>query len=245
MKKENLEKINRFFAKTLGCTDDFLKDSESDIFIRRETTGYNEDHGKNGVNIFLRNDEKIVSCHPSILGEVQSLEKFLPDLEVSKTSLEEKGLRVEEFHGPAFLGFVDEENFQLVESDARKLGEVDAEQVSKLKEKGDEEEVQNSIEDFDPEEYEGFGKFVDGRLVALSSHQKWGDDIAFISVFVSPEFRGKGFGKQVVSEASEAALGENLIPCYRTLEKWKSSVNLAKNLGFEKYATTYLVRLRT
>jgi GNAT superfamily N-acetyltransferase len=243
MKKENLEKINRFLAENLGCPDNFLENPESEIFVRRETTMYNEGHGKNGVDIFVRNGEKILSCHSDFLGEVQRLEKFLPELEVSKASFEGKGLKVEEFHGPAFLGFVDEQSFQPVESDARKLDEKDLEQVSGLKEKGNDEEIQNSIEDFHPEEDIGFGKFVDGRLVALSSFQKWGDDIAFISVFVSQEFRGKGFGKEMVSRACEKALNEGLIPCYRTLEEWESSVNLAKILGFEKYAITYLVKL--
>ena len=238
MKEQNLEKINRFFAENLGYPEGFMEDPESNIFIRRDTTEYNEGHGKKGVDIFVLNEEKIVSCHPDFLGEIRSLEKFLPELEISKNSLEEKGLKVEEFHGPAFLGFVDEENFQPVSSDARKLGEEDVEQVSDLKEKGDEKEIQNSIEDFDPEEDIGFGKFVDGELVALSSYREWDDDIAFISVFVSKKFRDRGFGKEIVSTACEKALNESLIPCYRTLEEWESSVNL----GFEKYATTYLVR---
>ncbi|MFB6100657.1 MAG: GNAT family N-acetyltransferase [Candidatus Nanohalobium sp.] len=62
-------------------------------------------------------------------------------------------------------------------------------------------------------------------------------------VFVSEEYRGEGFGKEVVSKAAGDALEKDLIPCYRTLEKWRNSVNLAKSLGFEKYATTYLLKL--
>lgn len=242
MKKENAEKINRFFSRTLGCPEDFMENPESDIFLREETTEWNEGHGKNSVDIFVRNEDKIVSCRPDALAEVQKLERFLPDLEVSETSLEEKGLEVEEVHGPAFLGFIDEENFHPVRSDTRRISEEDAEQVSELKNQGDENEIEDSIGYFDLDD-RGFGKFIDGDLAALASYREWSGDFAFISVYVSPKFRMKGFGKEVVSQVSEAALDENLIPCYRTLEKWKSSVSLAKSLGFEKYASTYLIKL--
>jgi hypothetical protein len=41
----------------------------------------------------------------------------------------------------------------------------------------------------------------------------------------------------------EAAFERNLLPEYRTIEHWPSSVGLAKHLGFEKVAWSILVQL--
>ncbi|MFB6100656.1 MAG: hypothetical protein ABEK16_05270 [Candidatus Nanohalobium sp.] len=103
MKQKTLDRINKFYAKSLGCTPELMENPRSEIFIRRETTSYSEDQEETDVDIFVRSGGKIISCSSKVLPRVQELEKYLPRLEVSKRSLEDKGLDVDEVLGPAFL----------------------------------------------------------------------------------------------------------------------------------------------
>lgn len=116
--------------------------------------------------------------------------------------------------------------------------------MKKLKQESDEEEIENSINDTKVGSSPVFGRFVNGELVAVSSYKVWNSTIGFPDVFVKQKFRGNGYGKQVVSKSTERILENELIPVYRTLEKWSSSVGLAKSLGYQKYATTYLLELK-
>jgi len=238
MKQQNLDRIHEFWSKSLGCKKQVLKKPKSGIFSRQKPSDYTIDHTKEKVDVFFKESEKIVSCHESSLSQVR-------ELDFSRQNLQEERLDVKEILGPAFLSFTDSESFKPVKSpDCRKLKESDAEKLEDLKESGQEEEIENSIGDYNPVEHCLFGKFLEGRLVAVSGYEIWNGEIAFLIVFVSKEYRGKGFGKQVVSEAAQHAISHNLIPCYRTVEGWKSSINLAKSLGFEKYASTYLIEIK-
>ena len=244
MKQENLDKIHCFWAKSLGGPKQKVENPQSGIYTRKEPTDYTSQHNERKVDIFLKEDAEIISCDEKYLSEVRKLEGNLSGLDMSESSLEEAGLQIDEILGPAFLSFTDSESFQPEErSSCRKLNESDEEKLEELKSNSDEEEIENSISDYEVSD-NLFGKFEDGELVAVSGYEIWDNEIAFLVVFVSENYRGKGFGKEIVSEAVEHSLKNNLIPFYRTLEEWSSSVDLAKNLGFEKYATTYLIELK-
>lgn len=51
-------------------------------------------------------------------------------------------------------------------------------------------------------------------------------------VWTSPEYRGRGYGKAVVSAATKWCLENNVLPVYWVDETNKASLNLAKNIGF-------------
>lgn len=146
--------------------------------------------------------------------------------------------------GPAFLSYTTNEKFNKAESsNCRELTQEDSEELEKLKQESDKEEIENSIGEAEIGDSPVFGKFVDEELVAVSSYRIWDSKIGFPTVFVKEEFRGRGYGKEVVSKSTENILQNDLIPVYRTVEKWSSSVGLAKSLGYEKYASTYLIKL--
>lgn len=244
MKEETREIVSQFWADSLGCERKTLKDPGNGVYVRNVQTDYNSDHGERDVDIFFRKNQILVSCSKEVESRIAGLEN-LGELGISEPGLEKAGLDIEELLGPAFLAYADESIFEPVSSrNVRRLTLEDEPDLEVLRQKADSVEIDDSIADKAPEKDILFGKFVDGDLVAVSDYEVWDRKIAFISVFVAEDCRGNGFGKEVVSRASEDALENGLIPSYRTLEKWPASVNLATSLGFEKYATTYLVKLK-
>lgn len=57
-------------------------------------------------------------------------------------------------------------------------------------------------------------------------------------------FRGCGYGKAVLSAASQYALDHHLLVLYQTLVSNKPAIAVAQSLGFQPYANHVAVRLR-
>ncbi|MDB6078567.1 MAG: family N-acetyltransferase [Akkermansiaceae bacterium] len=89
------------------------------------------------------------------------------------------------------------------------------------------------------------GVFIDGRLAALAGYEIWGGTIAHLSVVTHPAFRGKGHGRDAVAHLAERAIEAGLLPQYRTLESNLASIQIARALGFEHYASSMAVRFTT
>jgi RimJ/RimL family protein N-acetyltransferase len=88
-----------------------------------------------------------------------------------------------------------------------------------------------------------FGYFTDGKILAATNYEVWGARIAHIGVVTHPSYRGKGYGRAVVSAAADYALGHDLIAQYRTLESNLPSVAVGRSVGFRHYASTIKVVL--
>jgi RimJ/RimL family protein N-acetyltransferase len=82
----------------------------------------------------------------------------------------------------------------------------------------------------------------DGRLVAAAQYAA-DHGTAGIGVVSHPDHRGEGNATLAVSLATTHALAARLVPEYRTLEEWSSSVALAERLGFERVGRSLLVKL--
>jgi len=236
-----MKKLDKFWAESLGCRKKDLKFKQSKIVSKKDETDYNKDRSENEIDIFIRDNTKIVSCSKKTLPK---LEKQILEIEISKKNLEDIGLTVKNLLGPAFLSYNTKEHFKKVDTEnCRKLNKNDKKLLEELKQEADSEEISNSIEDYAIEQYNIFGKFMDEELVAVSSYETWNNTVGFPGVFVKKDYRGNGYGKEIVSGSTENILEKDLIPAYRTLQRWKSSVQLAKSLGYQEYATTYLVKL--
>ena len=240
-----MSELDHFWAKSLGCREEDLNFNESKIVVRTEETDYNKDRTEEEIDIFQRNGNRIVSCSGEIEDKLRKHESELLETDITEKNIENIGLEVSELLGPAFLSFTTKGDFAKVESrKCRELKQEDADELEKLKQDSDEEEIENSIGETEIGDSPVFGKFLDEELVAVSSYAVWNSTVGFPDVFVREEFRGQGYGKQVVSKSTENILENDLVPVYRTLEKWSSSVGLAKSLGYQKYATTYLLKLK-
>lgn len=240
-----MSNIDSFWAKTLGCTEQDLDFNKSKVVVKEEETDYNKDRNKAQIDIFERKSNRIVSCYNELEEKLREHKETLFNEEITQSNLENTGLEIEEFLGPAFLSYTTEDLFKDAETpNCRQLTQKDREKLDELKQESDDEEIDNSIGDTEIQDRPIFGKFIEDELVAVSSYIVWDQIIGFPDVFVKEDFRGNGYGRQVVSKSTEHILEKNLIPVYRTLEKWNYSVKLAKSLGYTKYATTYLIQLK-
>lgn len=150
---------------------------------------------------------------------------------------------IEAVLGPAFYGYVDRETFTPIESSARTLTAADSSAYERFRAIVPDAEWEQGGLGFEPGET--IGLFVGEDLVAVAAHEVWDGLLAHLAVVTHPEHRGEGYGRAVVSRATDRALTEGFLPQYRTLDVWPWSVALARELGFERFATSILVLIDT
>ncbi|WP_440988282.1 GNAT family N-acetyltransferase [Haloarchaeobius baliensis] len=146
---------------------------------------------------------------------------------------------VETVLGPAYYGYTDAERFEPVASAARVLTADDEAAYDRFRTAVPAEEWDAGGPAFEPGETVGVA--ADGQLVAAAGYEVWDEQVAHVGVVTHPDHRSRGFGRAVVSRATERALDAGLWPQYRTLDAWPWSVSLADGLGFERFATGSLV----
>jgi predicted GNAT family acetyltransferase len=145
--------------------------------------------------------------------------------------------------GPAFIGYTDRTTFRPVSVEGvRFLGGRDIEALKTLQAACSALEWEHGGSQVGDQPI--IGAFDGERLLSVAGYEIWGGTIAQIAVVTHPKYRGQGYGKAVVSKLTEEALNRGLVPQYRTLQANSSSMTIARELGFERYATTVAVRLK-
>ncbi|WP_227376441.1 GNAT family N-acetyltransferase [Haladaptatus halobius] len=228
-----LAALTSYWTKRLGV--------ENGAFDRSNVTIGGADEG--GVELFRRAETLVVGAPESL---VDPLSQRADGLEASDIA-DESALRewfetfgtVTRVLGPTFYGYADEESFAPVASDARILTSADEPAHDRFRAAISDEEWERAGARFSPGETVGL--FVDDDLVATAGYEVWDDFIAHVGVVTHPNHRNEGNGRAVVSRVTERALGEGLLPQYRTADEWPWSVALARELGFERFATAVLV----
>jgi predicted GNAT family acetyltransferase len=89
-----------------------------------------------------------------------------------------------------------------------------------------------------------FGCRVGDEIVAIAKYSMKSPDAAWLGVVTHPGFRGKGYGKAVVSAAMSDAFDLGHFVLYQTLLSNAPSVGLARSLGIREYAQHVAVRLK-
>ena len=91
-----------------------------------------------------------------------------------------------------------------------------------------------STETFRKQAEEGYiyrGLFIDGELVGFTGSQKHGDRIFLSKLYLLNKYHGQGLGKALINDCI------NLYPectsIYLTVNKYNSSYNMYRHLGFE------------
>jgi hypothetical protein len=78
--------------------------------------------------------------------------------------------------------------------------------------------------------------------VSAAGYEVWGGLVAHIGVVTSASSRGRGFGRSAVRYIANHAIAAGLVAQYQTLLDNVASMGIARDLGFEPYATfTYAV----
>jgi GNAT superfamily N-acetyltransferase len=147
---------------------------------------------------------------------------------------------VAEVLGPQFVGYCDDSTFTPVHDASAPVAAVEPDSLASLRDATPAEEWDRSGVRFD--DGPTFAVERDGRPVAAAQYQTT-HGTAGIGIVSHPEHRGEGHATLAVSLATAHALDAGLVPEYRTLEAWSSSVALADRLGFERVGSSLLVTL--
>nr|WP_264474975.1 GNAT family N-acetyltransferase [Salinirubrum litoreum] len=148
---------------------------------------------------------------------------------------------VAEVLGPQFVGYCDDSTFTPVHDEQSPVGLIEPESLTSLRDATPTDEWDRSgvrTDDDGP----AFAVERDGQVVAATQYSI-AHGTAGIAVVSRPAYRGEGNATRAVSAATAHALDAGLVPEYRTLEEWSSSVALAERLGFERVGVSLLVRL--
>jgi hypothetical protein len=153
------------------------------------------------------------------------------------------GVHVDNMLGPAFIAYADARTFvgRSDDHDARLLGEKDDAAIEGLRSSCSALEWEHG--GTTPEATVRVGAFKGDTLAALASYRIWGDRIAHISIITNPLFRRGGLARIAVSGITRHALDNNLVAQYRTLASNSPSLAIANRLGFERYATSLVIRM--
>ncbi len=188
------------------------------------------------ANAMDRLAERASTWTRSTISEVTTLAREL-------RVLERDGIRVGKIVGPAFIGYGTYQSLtKLSSSRVRSVTASDSSSVDSLRSKCNDEEWDHGGSDLNA--VPCFGYFDEhGNLLTLAGYETWGAAIAHISIVSAKDSRGQGYASAAVSHAAQHALNVGLLPQYRTLMTNKSSMTIAKKLGFEPYGFSVYVRL--
>ncbi len=224
--------LRRYWAERLGVPVSAFEKADLAIGTAEER----------GVHLFRHGEALVVTAPSPHLKAVEHNVSALTALDFdSRDAISDwfdGFVSLEELLGPAFYGYTDSEGFATVNSAARLLESTDEAAYEAFRSSIPEDEWDAGGTPFALGTTVGL--FEDDTLVAVAGYTVWDDCIAHISIATHPDYRNAGNGRAVVSRATERALAAGLIPQYRTLDEWPWSVALAQNLGFERFATSYL-----
>jgi len=153
------------------------------------------------------------------------------------------GSAINQIIGPAYQGYLDAGDFRPADTmGARQLTYVHTPVLTRLEEACLSSEWEASGIDYHRPPI--FGCFAGKELVAAATLEQRDPISLSIGVIVHPDYRGRGYGKAVVSEATAHALAQLPIVHYQTLLVNAHSIAIASALGFADYAQTLAARLK-
>lgn len=197
--------------------------------------------GTDSVEFLVWEDGAVIAAPPRIEHGLRERvgQLSLPFGREAAQSLVEPHAGSQEVLGPQFVGYCDRSRFSPVKSDAER---IDPSSLLTLRDACPREEWDRSGVRFGKGGTPTFGVIRESRPVAVAQFESV-HGVAGIAIISQPEYRGEGYATEVVSKATEVALSEGLLPEYRTIERWSSSVALAERLGFTRVARSILVEI--
>ena len=152
------------------------------------------------------------------------------------------GARIEKIVGPAYQGYVERPQFRAgPHPGVSVLSRADQAALHRLADACEGDACEDSGIAFDDPHL--FGCFLDHRVVAAARYRPGWAETAHIGVVTHPAYRGRGYGRAVVSAATAEGLDAGFVVPYQTLLGNAPSVALASGLGYQRYATHLAVQL--
>jgi GNAT superfamily N-acetyltransferase len=226
------DRIARHWAERLGCSPAAFEDPGV-------TIAENPNDGtirlvSRGTSLIVAVPEEWRDVFPADAEQLRNAD--LPAENAVADALTDTDRHVDRVHGPYFLGYVDEESFSPVDSDARLLVGADRDAFEALRERVPEDDWERASPVFRPGQTAGLFDGDDLIAVGTLTHLPFPD----VGVVVDPEHRGHGHGRAVVSKITATAfdVDRDAIVRYRTLDSLVASVGLAESVGYEHWATS-------
>jgi GNAT superfamily N-acetyltransferase len=234
-----LERVRAYWTAQLG----FDPDRANGVLIARPEgtlTGYN------GVYVFRHGYSCIISPPAEYRVALRdALARSSPDAAFNiSTVTAALGSAAGEVVGPAWIGVADEEDFRPAEgAHARALQASDRPAVLALRDAAGPHDWDVSA--IEPERAPIFGVFERDALLAASSYESWGEHVRAVGVVTHPRHRGHGYGRAVATAATAHGLKQRFVMLWQTLESNAPSMAIARTRGFQPYARTIAIRLRS
>jgi GNAT superfamily N-acetyltransferase len=144
--------------------------------------------------------------------------------------------------GPAWQGHVDADGFAPADPrGARPLLAADRADLAALATACDPREWEAGT--VDPDRPPVFGCVAGARLVAAGTLAPWRDRFWHVGIVTHPGYRGRGYGRAVVSAMTRYGLGHGWLLHYQTLLANAPPVAIARSLGYRQHAQTLAIRL--
>jgi GNAT superfamily N-acetyltransferase len=197
-----------------------------------------------GVWLFRHHASLCLSVPPDSVKSIQAVVRaYTVESLFSETGIRALlGPRIERIIGPAYQGHVERPQFRSApHPGVRVLSRADHVALQQLADACEVDAWEHAGIAFD--EPHVFGCVADDRVVAVARYRPAWEEAVSIGVVTHPAYRGRGYGRAVVSAATAQALEAGFIVLYQTLLANAPSVDLATGLGYQPYATHLAVRL--
>jgi GNAT superfamily N-acetyltransferase len=235
------ERHDRFWGEFFGINAADLRTPGMSIVHHAGLAGYR------GVWFFLRGSRLIVSAPDAWLDRLRSGlagEPAPPRLPSHTALVELFGTSLGRCIGPAFQGALDAGRLRVITSACvRALTSADFDVVREFRNACRADDWDDSALENAPAFRAGY--LNDGHIVCMAGFRPRSATAGDPCVATLPDHRGRGYAKATVSHVLAAALADNHVVLYQTLEANAAAVGVALSLGYVRYANHIAVRLTT
>ena len=235
----SLDAVTAFWAAHLGCSEvQLAQPHTSVVHAGPELASWR------GATVMFRPPACVLAVPADWYVPVASRIGRRPPVEVFDATLlcQVFGAAVDQVIGPAWLGYADASDLRPGPTlGTRLLTDQDLPELQRLAAACGPTAWEHS--GIDPARPPVFGCFADEVLAAAGMLERWGDRLLQVGIVTHPDYRGRGYGKAVVSAMSAYGLATSGVMQYRTLQANLPSVGIAQALGFQRFALTLAVRL--
>lgn len=231
-------RVAAYWASFLGCAPEQLEASGTRVMPHAGLKGYR------GAYLFRRNESCVISVPAPLLPSATAQwngQNAATSFDITRLRLF-FGDAIERFVGPAWQGFTWAGAFRPAEQEGvRPLTAEDAPALQQLAAACGEQAWEHS--GIGGADQMVFGVYLGDMLVGAGMGEPRAATLLYIGIITHPDYRGRGYGRAIVSAITAHGLELGLVPWYQTLAANIPSVAIARALGFSQYAETLAVRL--
>jgi RimJ/RimL family protein N-acetyltransferase len=231
-------RIDRYWAGFFGLTpEEFLQPGVRIV----PHLGLGDYHG---AWLFCHGETGVISVPAGEVTAVARAAGLTPGALVTPETAEMLfGSAIERLVGPAYQGYAEPRDFRPSPSPhVRALTPDDRDAFGQLQAACD--PVEWMLSRLGPDDPEVFGYVRDGAILAVCRPLIWNEWTANHGVITHPVYRGRGYGKAVVSASMQHAFERGYLNVYQTLVANAGAVGIARALGFREYGRSLAVRFR-